>query len=91
MESGSTNYGSSKPLAVQIKENLEADPFITYSELSELLQVPPRTLARRMKELQSSAKYVALAPPRTAIRKSIQHIEEVTGRFADEVETGSFP
>lgn len=51
---GSANYGSSQPLAVQIKENLEADPFITYVELSELLHVPPRTLARRIKELQSS-------------------------------------
>ena len=53
-ENGSANYGSSQPLAVQIKENLEADPFITYVELSELLHVPPRTLARRIKELQSS-------------------------------------
>ena len=41
-------------MAVQIKANLEADPFITYVELSELLGIPPRTLARRMKELQEA-------------------------------------
>ena len=53
-EGGSVKRTSRTPLAVQIKANLEADPFITYVELSELLGIPPRTLARRMKELQDA-------------------------------------
>ena len=53
-EVGSVKRTLKPSLAVQIKANLEADPFITYVELSELLAIPPRTLARRMKEFQKA-------------------------------------
>ena len=41
-------------LALQIKSNLRADPFMTYVELAELLQVSESSIARKMKGLQSS-------------------------------------
>lgn len=51
---GSVNRTNKLPLAVQIKGNIEADPFITYVELSEIIGVAPRTIARKMKELQEA-------------------------------------
>lgn len=41
-------------LGVQIKQNMRADPFITKMELSEILQVSPRWIARKMKLLQEA-------------------------------------
>ena len=43
---------NSDSLKLQIKQNMRADPFITKMELAELLQVSPRWIARKMKELQ---------------------------------------
>ena len=48
---GTVNPVNSESLALQIIANLKADPFVSYEELSELLGIPRRTLARRMKEL----------------------------------------
>jgi DNA-binding Lrp family transcriptional regulator len=39
---------------MQIKANLKADPFITYNELAEILQVSPSSIARKMKALQEA-------------------------------------
>ena len=45
---------NSDSLELQIKQNMRADPFITKMELAELLQVSPRWIARKMKELQAA-------------------------------------
>ena len=45
---------NSDSLEMQIKQNMRADPFITKMELSELLQVSPRWIARKMKDLQTA-------------------------------------
>ena len=50
-KSGTGNPVNGESLALQIIANLKADPFVSYEELSELLGIPRRTLARRMKEL----------------------------------------
>ena len=42
----------SDSLGIQIKQNMCADPFITKMELSEILQVSPRWIARKIKALQ---------------------------------------
>ena len=48
---GTVNPVNGESLALQIITNLKADPFVSYDELSELLGMPRRTVARRMKEL----------------------------------------
>ena len=45
---------TSDSLSEQIKQNMRADPFITKMELADLLQISPRWVARKMKELQAS-------------------------------------
>ncbi len=50
----SVNHVADWSLALQIKSNLNADPFMTYVELAELLQVSESSIARKMKDLQSS-------------------------------------
>lgn len=45
---------NSDSLSEQIKQNMRADPFITKIELADLLQISPRWVARKMKELQAS-------------------------------------
>ena len=45
---------NSDSLSEQIKQNIKADPFITKIELSEILQVSPRWIARKMKDLQTA-------------------------------------
>ena len=50
-KSGTVNSVNNEPLALQIISNLKADPFVSYDELSELMGVPRRTIARRIKEL----------------------------------------
>ena len=45
---------TSDSLAYQIKQNMLADPFITKMELSELLKVSPRWIAKKMKDLQTT-------------------------------------
>ncbi|MBQ3290168.1 MAG: HTH domain-containing protein [Kiritimatiellae bacterium] len=45
---------NSDSLAYQIKENMRADPFITKTELAELLNVSPRWIAKKMKTLQEA-------------------------------------
>ena len=52
--SDSVNHVTEGSLALQIKSNLIADPFMTYVELAELLQVSKSSIARKMKELQAS-------------------------------------
>ena len=49
---------TSDSLCEQIKQNMLADPFITKMELAELLQVSPRWIARKMKELQASGQVI---------------------------------
>ena len=49
---------TSDSLCEQIKQNMLADPFITKMELAELLQVSPRWIARKMKELQVSGRVI---------------------------------
>ena len=44
----------SESLRIQIKQNMNADPFITKMELADILQVSPRWIARKIKELQAS-------------------------------------
>ena len=48
---GTVNPVNNESLALQIIANLKADPFVSYDELSELMGVPRRTVARRIKEL----------------------------------------
>ena len=50
----SVNHVSSESLGVQIKSNLSADPYVTYEELADILQVSPSSIARKMKELQAA-------------------------------------
>ena len=45
---------NSDSLSEQIKQNMRADPFITKMELADLLQISPRWVARKMKDLQAS-------------------------------------
>ena len=52
--SESVNHVANGSLALQIKSNLRADPFMTYVELAELLQVSESSIARKMKDLQAS-------------------------------------
>ncbi len=52
--SDSVNHVTEGSLALQIKSNLRADPFMTYVELAELLQVSESSIARKMKDLQSA-------------------------------------
>ena len=48
---GTVNPVNGESLALQIIANLKADPFVSYDELSELMGMPRRTVARRIKEL----------------------------------------
>lgn len=50
----SVNHVNSESCALQIKEYLKADPFITYNEIAELLRMSPSSIARKMKALQES-------------------------------------
>ena len=50
----SVNHVKDASLELQIKESLNADPFITYTELADILQVSPSSIARKMKSLQDS-------------------------------------
>ena len=43
---------TAESLGLQIKQNLEADPFITREELKEILQVSMSSIDRKLKELQ---------------------------------------
>ena len=45
---------TSDSLSEQIKQNMRADPFITKMELADLLQISPRWIARKTKDLQAS-------------------------------------
>lgn len=51
---GTVKSVNSESLALQIVTNIKADPFASYEELSDILGIPRRTLARRMKELVSA-------------------------------------
>jgi predicted HTH transcriptional regulator len=51
---GTVNPVNSESLALQIIANIKADPFISYEELSEVLGIPRRTLARRMNDLSKA-------------------------------------
>ena len=53
-KSDSVNHVSSESLGVQIKSNLSTDPYITYEELADILQVSSSSIARKMKELQAA-------------------------------------
>lgn len=45
---------SSDSLAYQIKQNMRADPFITTTELADILNVSSRWIAKKMKDLQAT-------------------------------------
>lgn len=45
---------SSDSLAYQIKQNMRADPFITTTELADILNVSSRWIAKKMKDLQAA-------------------------------------
>lgn len=53
-EHDSVNHVTGSSLELQIKTNLKADPFITYMELADILQVSQSSIARKMKALQES-------------------------------------
>ena len=53
---GTVNPVNNESLALQIIANLKADPFVSYDELSELMGVPRRTVARRIKELADAGR-----------------------------------
>ena len=53
---GTVNPVNNESLALQIIANLKADPFVSYDELSELMGVPRRTVARRIKELADASR-----------------------------------
>ena len=55
-KSGTVNPVNGESLALQIIASLKADPFVSYDELSELMEVPRRTVARRIKELTDAGK-----------------------------------
>lgn len=55
-KSGTVNSVNNESLALQIISNLKADPFVSYDELSELMGIPRRTIARRIKELSDVGK-----------------------------------
>lgn len=50
----SVNHVNGDSLEMQIKVNLKADPFVTYNELAEILQVSQSSIARKMKDLQDA-------------------------------------
>lgn len=47
-------FNADESLGLQIKVNLRADPFITTREISEVLNVPLRTVERKMKALREA-------------------------------------
>ena len=53
---GTVNPVNNESLALQIIASLKADPFVSYDELSELMGVPRRTVARRIKELADAGR-----------------------------------
>ena len=55
-ESGGVNsfFNADESLGLQIKANLQADPFVTGKELSEILNIPLRTIERKMKALREA-------------------------------------
>ena len=53
---GTVNPVNNESLALQIIANLKADPFVSYDELSELMGMPRRTVARRIKELADAGR-----------------------------------
>jgi predicted HTH transcriptional regulator len=55
-KSGTVNPVNGESLALQIITNLKADLFVSYDELSELMGVPRRTIAWRIKELADVGK-----------------------------------
>lgn len=63
-KSGTVNPVNGESLALQIIANLKADPFVSYDELSELLGVPRRTIARRIKELTDAGKIRRIGAPK---------------------------
>lgn len=56
LQSGTVNSVNNEPLSLQIIANLKADSFVSYDELSELMGVPRRTIARRIKELADAGR-----------------------------------
>ena len=68
-KSGTVNSVNNESLALQIVANLKADPFVSYDELSELMGVPRRTIARRIKELADDGKIRRIGAAKTAIGK----------------------
>jgi len=53
---GTVNPVNNESLALQIIANLKADPFVSYDELSELMGVPRRTVARRIRDLADAGR-----------------------------------
>lgn len=53
---GTVNPVNNESLALLIIANLKADPFVSYDELSELMGVPRRTVARRIRDLADAGR-----------------------------------
>ena len=68
-KSGTVNSVNNELLALQIIANLKADPFVSYDELSELLGVPRRTIARRIKELTDAGKICRIGAAKNGHRE----------------------
>ena len=51
-------------LGVQIKANLNADPFVTQKELAEILQVPQRSIERKMRQLRDGGEIRRVGSPK---------------------------
>lgn len=61
---GTVNPVGDESLALQIKMNFKADPFMTLDELSDVLSVPRRTVARRVRALQDAGEVRRVGAPK---------------------------
>ena len=51
-------FSADESLSIQIKANMKADPMISRQELSDILHIPLRTIARRIRELVDNGEIV---------------------------------
>lgn len=63
-ENGTVNPVGDESLALQIKQNLKADPFMTLDDLAELLNVARRTVVRRVNEMKVSGEVRRVGAPK---------------------------
>ena len=51
-------FSADESLSIQIKANMKADPMISRQELSDVLHIPLRMIARRIRELVDNGEIV---------------------------------